>query len=223
MAQTNKLTQKRLDSLKPGPEPYSVADGSGLALFVRPSGAFWWRYRYRFGGRAKMLSLGIYPDTTLKAARVKRAAARKLLAADIDPSVDRRERKAAQADSFSAMAAEWFIDANAGNVEVTRTRNRFILDRVCDRVGKRPISEITTLRPTDSVVGSKYSTFLNQNNSLRRPLSTGLFCTAAFNSHLSQNRKRFPSESIGLRVSISCSISPGFFVVFFRGGRGRVA
>jgi Arm domain-containing DNA-binding protein len=75
-------------------KPYKLFDARGLHLLVMPEGGKWWRFRYRFGGRAKTLSMGVYPDVSLKEARVRRDAARRILAQRIDPGVIRREEKA---------------------------------------------------------------------------------------------------------------------------------
>lgn len=134
MHQLNKLKQKQIDAAKPEAKPYPMADGGGLILIIQPTGARWWRFRYRFGGRAKMLSMGVYPDTTLAAARDKRDAARKLLAGDppVDPSVARQALKAAQSDSFQAVADDWFRDKQHVNAEVTQERNRYVHTRQAD-------------------------------------------------------------------------------------------
>jgi hypothetical protein len=57
-----------------------VNDDNGLSCFVTPSGKKFWRYRYQWLRREKMLSFGEYPATSLKLAREKRDAARALLA-----------------------------------------------------------------------------------------------------------------------------------------------
>jgi hypothetical protein len=67
----------------------------GLLLVVRPNGSKWWRLRYTFQGREKMISLGIYPDVSLSMARERRDAAHRLIAAD--PRVP----KAVRACSFT--------------------------------------------------------------------------------------------------------------------------
>ena len=59
-----KLTDSEIKAAKPKEKPYSLPDGHGLVLMIQPSGAKWWRYRYRVNGTAKMLSLGVYPDVT---------------------------------------------------------------------------------------------------------------------------------------------------------------
>ena len=68
-------------------------DAGGLHLLVNPTGGKWWRWKYRFGGKAKLLSFGVYPDVSLKAARDKRDDARKQLAAGIDPGQARKAEK----------------------------------------------------------------------------------------------------------------------------------
>jgi hypothetical protein len=63
--------------------------------------------KYRFSGKENRLSLGVYPETTLKAAREKRDELRRLIAAGVDPSAHRKQKKAgdtsADADSFEAV------------------------------------------------------------------------------------------------------------------------
>jgi len=55
------LTDTQIRNAKPRERPYKLGDAGGLYLLVNPSGAKWWRLKYRFGGKAKLLSLGIYP------------------------------------------------------------------------------------------------------------------------------------------------------------------
>ena len=57
-----KLTDPIIKAAKPKEKPYSLPDGHGLVLLMQPSGAKWWRYRYRFNATAKMLSMGVYPE-----------------------------------------------------------------------------------------------------------------------------------------------------------------
>ena len=82
-----------------------------MYLEVMPNGSRYWRLKYRVGGKEKRLALGVYPEVTLAEARDKRADARKLLAAGIDPSVAKIERKYLTAqnttNTFEAVAREW--------------------------------------------------------------------------------------------------------------------
>ncbi len=89
------LTDVKLRALKRQNSLYRVADSQGLAVEVPPSGALRWRFRYRFDGKAKMLSFGTYPDVRLGEARDLRDQARRLLRKGTDPSVDRQEQRKA--------------------------------------------------------------------------------------------------------------------------------
>ncbi len=57
------LTDTAIRSAKPGSKPLKLSDEKGLFLLVTPSGGKWWRLKYRFEGKEKLLSLGVYPDT----------------------------------------------------------------------------------------------------------------------------------------------------------------
>lgn len=87
------LTEARIRTFKPGEKSVRLSDDRGLYLEVTPNGGRWWRLRYRFGGKEKLISLGTYPDTGLKAARERRDAARKLLETGVDPSEARRAER----------------------------------------------------------------------------------------------------------------------------------
>lgn len=106
------LTDTAIRAAKPGAKPIKLSDEKGLYLELSPSGGKWWRFKYRFGGKEKRISLGVYPDVGLKLARDRRDEARKLLAEGIDPSANRKANKAAgvekAANSFEVVAREWF-------------------------------------------------------------------------------------------------------------------
>jgi hypothetical protein len=89
------LTDLIIRNAKPAEKQQKLADERGLYLIVAPSGGKWWRLKYRFGGKENSLSLGTFPDVSLKEARERRDAARKLLSNGVDPSVDRKVQKAA--------------------------------------------------------------------------------------------------------------------------------
>jgi hypothetical protein len=79
------LNDLKIKRLKPREELYRVADHSGLCIEVRPSGSKFWRYRYRFLTKAKMLTIGQYPEITLAYARLKTIEYREQLAKGVDP------------------------------------------------------------------------------------------------------------------------------------------
>ena len=84
------LNVSQVAAALPRLKSYKLADREGMYLLVLPAGTKYWRLKYRFGGKEKSLSLGVYPDTSLAEARVQRAAMRAQLAAGTDPSRARR-------------------------------------------------------------------------------------------------------------------------------------
>lgn len=103
------LTDVKIKSLKPKDKIYAVTDEKGLSLEISPKGGKWWRFKYRFDGKQKRLSVGIYPDVGLKEARNSRDDFRKLIAEGIDPANVRKAEKRSQGDqdSFEVVAREW--------------------------------------------------------------------------------------------------------------------
>ena len=78
---------------KPSDKQYKLADEKGLFLLIHPNGSKYWRMKYRHGGKEKLLSFGVYPETSLSEARAKRDNARKLIAEGSDPSAVKQEEK----------------------------------------------------------------------------------------------------------------------------------
>ena len=142
-----KLTATAVRNTAPGAKPLKLFDGGGLFLLVTPAGGRWWRLKYRFDGKEKLLSLGIYPDVGLKDARERRDDARKQIAAGIDPGAARKARKEARLDlamnSFEGVSREWLAKLSPSWVETysSKVERRFARD-LFPRLGKRPISEI---------------------------------------------------------------------------------
>ena len=88
------LSDTAIRNAKPQDKPYKMYDAGGLFLIVTPAGGKWWRFKYRLGGKEKLLSFGTYPTTGLREARDKREDARKLITQGIDPSAQRQAHKA---------------------------------------------------------------------------------------------------------------------------------
>lgn len=143
-----KLTDSIIKSAKVADKDYSIADGHGLTLHIKASGSKLWRYRYRFNGTAKMLSLGAYPEVTLKQARITHTHLRELLTKGIDPSVDRQEQKLKAAialdNSFSHVAHAWW---NHWSTSVTPRHANETIRRLqaeaFPALGNLPINDIT--------------------------------------------------------------------------------
>nr|WP_217443953.1 integrase arm-type DNA-binding domain-containing protein [Burkholderia cepacia] len=141
------LTDTAIRNAKPADKPVRLFDGGGLYLEIAPSGGKWWRLKYRFGGKEKRYSLGVYPEVTLATARKKRDEAREKLAAGIDPGEAKKAEKRASllaaANSFEVVARGW-MDERKTTVEPAqhaKTLARMEND-VFPWLGKRPIAEI---------------------------------------------------------------------------------
>ena len=78
-----KLNDKATAAAQPKEKQYKLSDGDGLSLIVQPNGKKLWWFRYRFAGKEKTLSIGIYPVVGLKNAREWALEARKLVAAGL--------------------------------------------------------------------------------------------------------------------------------------------
>lgn len=139
------LTDTAVRNAKAGNKAIKLFDGGGLFLLVDPSGGKWWRLKYRFGRKAKLLSLGTYPAVKLKDARGERDEMRRLLAAGIDPGQARKAEKAARGDanSFEAVAREWIGKYAPTWAESHASKIIRRLERdVFPWIGARPVGEI---------------------------------------------------------------------------------
>jgi integrase len=139
------LTDIKIRSLRPQKTAFKVWDSGGLYLEISPAGGKWWRWKYRFAGKEKRLSFGVYPDVSLKAAREKRDIARQQIGAGIDPGQARKAEKISQAgaESFEAIAREWHAKFSPGWVASHGDRILRRLEKdVFPWLGKRPIGEI---------------------------------------------------------------------------------
>ena len=106
------LTSLAVKQAQPAGKTKRLYDERGLYLEISPAGGKWWRLKYRFAGKEKRLSLGVYPDISLKEARAARDEARRLIAQGVDPNARRKEisrqRVADAENSFEVVAREWF-------------------------------------------------------------------------------------------------------------------
>lgn len=144
------LNDMQIRRAKPEAKAYTLGDGQGLSLLIEPNGSKSWRFRYRFAGKPKMISLGVYPTITLADARSRRDDARKLVAEGKNPSEVRKEQKIAlQTESESAfekIATEWH------QMKSTKWSEGYASDimeafqnDIFPYVGTRPIGEIKPL------------------------------------------------------------------------------
>lgn len=140
------LTDSGIKNAKPKAAQYKLHDEKGLFAIVRPTGGKLWRFKYRYQGKEQQLSLGTYPEVSLKDARKRLNEARNLLAEGKDPGAEKK--RAAEAALVSAgntfkVVAEEFIDKQKreGRAEATLAKSRWHLDRL-GKLHTRPIAEI---------------------------------------------------------------------------------
>jgi integrase len=152
----NTLTDIKIRTAKPTEKAYKLFDGGGLYLLINPSGARWWRFKYRFGGKERGISLGVYPTVTLKGARDRRDDARRLVSKGVDPSAQRQTVKVSQTETFERIAEEWLALQSKKLTATTLSKARWMLQTfVYPRLGSRPIGEIAppdllaALRPVE--------------------------------------------------------------------------
>lgn len=141
------LSVLKLEKLKAKAKLYRVADGNGLCIEVHPRGAKYWRFRYRFVGKAKMLSLGTYPDVGLGEARERREAASRFLRDGKDPSAEKQREAFAQryahANTFETVAKEWLATRKGDLTPDTFSRTEWLIkERANPWLGNRPMASI---------------------------------------------------------------------------------
>jgi integrase len=141
------LTDTKVKAAKPKEREYKLADGGGLYLLVKPTGAKLWRWKYYFNGKERKLALGVYPAVKIASAREQRDEALALLKKNIDPAAQRQTEKiaakAATGNSFAAVAEAWHEHwkPNKDKAHADRTINDLRKD-VFPILGHRPIDQI---------------------------------------------------------------------------------
>lgn len=141
------LTDTAIRNAKPRAKSYKLTDGAGLYLEVMPSGARYWRMRYRVAGKDTRLAFGVYPEVTLAEARQRREDARRQLRDGRDPSAERRtERRQAKLsadNTFEGIAREWLASQKRTLTPATYDKAvRTLEANVFPWLGARPIGEI---------------------------------------------------------------------------------
>lgn len=144
------LTDIQIRRAKPQDKPYTMNDGQGLSLLINPDGSKGWRFRYRYAGKARLMSLGSYSLVSLAEAREKRDTARKQVANGIDPVEERKAQKLAQQlsseNSFEAISREWHANkADRWTLAYREEILKTFEQDVYPLIGRRPISQIKPL------------------------------------------------------------------------------
>ena len=142
----NKLKDLALKNAKPGTKTRRMSDGGGLFLEIRPNGSKYWRLAYRFGGKQKLLALGVYPQVSVQEARGRARAAREHCIVGRDPGLIRKSTKGINNSegTFQAVAEEWLEKFQH---EWTESHHKGISGRIRRELfpwlGERPVGKIT--------------------------------------------------------------------------------
>ena len=150
------LTDVRIRQTKPGDKLVKLVDGNRLYLYVMPSGAKLWRYRYRIDGRENVYAIGEYPVISLQDARLARDQARALVKQGIHPSHERarvrKEQVASNDDTFKVIAEAWIAQHRSrwSAYYLKQVESYFARD-VYPKIGRRPIRSITAADILDAI------------------------------------------------------------------------
>jgi integrase len=142
------LSATQISKAKPQDKGYKLPDGGGLHLFVSPAGGKSWRYRYEFGGKEKLLTLGQYPVMALSDAREARDRARAILRDGRDPGIAKKQKRLTVAqqstETFETIAREWhatnigrWSPVHSGDILHSMERDAF------PGIGPYPVRDVT--------------------------------------------------------------------------------
>lgn len=138
------LTDAAIRAAKPAEKPKKLFDGGGLFLLVAPTGTKSWRLKYRFLGKEKLMTLGLYPLVSLKEAREHSLEAKKLLASGKDPSVEKRLNRLQLQCTFEIVAREWHEKQGPNWSDHYRIRTlASLVKNAFPYIGDRPIAEVS--------------------------------------------------------------------------------
>jgi len=141
------LNVPKINALKPKGKDYKESDEKGLYLLVKKNGSKYWRMKYRINRVEKLLSLGVYPDVSLKDAREARDEARKQIRNGLDPSLMRKLEKAGSKENTFQAVAEEFLISNSHKWSESHQRHiKQCYERdVFPWIGSRPLKDLTAL------------------------------------------------------------------------------
>ncbi len=140
------ISDTTIKAAKPLDKSYKLSDEKGMFVLINPNGSKYFRLKYRFNGKEKVLALGVYPETSLKQAREKRESARTLIADGIDPNENKKAIKASKSESalnsFEVIAREWGAK-HVNNWDDKNNRSKRMLEKnVFPWLGNKPITDI---------------------------------------------------------------------------------
>jgi Arm DNA-binding domain len=149
-ARVKGLTDIAVRNARARDRAYKLSDGRGLCLLVQPNGSKWWRFRYDWDGKEQMLSMGMYPDTSLADARKRRDEARQKIEAGTDPGAQRRLTEGASERTFEALAQHYLaglerkVLLKKRSPHTLRKARWALRDYIFPCLGSKPIDSISS-------------------------------------------------------------------------------
>lgn len=144
------LTDIKAKNAKPLEKEYKLTDGFGMFLRVTPKGSKYWQMAYRFEGKQKLFSIGVYPAVSLSVARQRRDEARRLLAQGIDPNAKKQaevkelKAKRDKTRSFSIVAKAWFSTKTKWSEDYGDSVWKRLETYVFPAIGDKDVTELDT-------------------------------------------------------------------------------
>lgn len=150
------LTDTKIKQAKPIEKIYKLYDADGLYIEIPPKGSKRWRWKYRFEGKEKRMSLGLYPEVSLKAAREKRDKNKVVLAEGQDPALNSKTPFTSTGPLFKEQAEKWYtMYTNIWSPSHAETVRRRMDNYILSALGEIPLSQIdaptvlSVLRPLE--------------------------------------------------------------------------
>ena len=134
------LTETSIKAAKPKEKRYTLFDTGGLYIEIAPNGGKWWRFRYKDNGKTKVLSLGTYPDISLKNARVKRDEMRTQVSKGETPQPE--TNKKLLSPLFNDIADEWLAFKTKTWAARTRTSRMSFIRRLKEYMQDKCIADL---------------------------------------------------------------------------------
>ena len=123
------LTATKLRAIKPSSKTKKVFDGKGMYLEVSPKGGTWWRLKYRIDGKEKRISLGVYPEVSLKEARSRRDVARTQIANGIASSEEANDHMCGPVNAANPVGVEYDPEEWRAEVRTGKPMSDFLVRR----------------------------------------------------------------------------------------------
>lgn len=166
------LTELECKNFEAKEKNYKKFDGGGMFLLIKSDGSKYWRLKYNYAGKEKLIALGVYPEVSLKDARKKRDEYKKKLAEGIDPVQDKKqakhELKENVANTFENIALEWHKHKWKDSVKKDAKLELSRLKRhIFPYLGSIPIKKITAQQLISTIRNMEDNGILSESQKTR--------------------------------------------------------